>query len=403
MSKINKVQDLKIEKYFSDWIIIIFQKFDSINIIIKNNEKSILYKNNFKFDYLKKLKQLSSNNTITEIIDYFSIMINKKNIEIIPKTHSIKFRLISNSSNKNENTELTLNEINQRMKKIKEINAHEDVIASVKIFDLGNIVSVSYDNTIKIWNNNLELLQKIENVYNNVGISNVHVKDENHFLTISENEKIKNWVKENDKFIEIKESKDTNLNYNFISLEHNIFSLSDKEIIISELINNKIQKITTLTHSDTIFSLRYVNSLNIIISSGKDGTKIWNKYNFECILYIKEATCFDETALKLIDKNRIIVGGGEDFIMYIISINEKKVIHTINNNFICWTICVVVEKEVFLTGGKSNNIKIYRSDNYLCIQNIKNAHGGFINGILELNNGLILSYSDDKNICIWNF
>ena len=89
--------------------------------------------------------------------------------------------------------------------------------------------------------------------------------------------------------------------------------------------------------------------------------------------------------------------------MYIISINEKKVIHTINNNFICWTICVVVEKEVFLTGGKSNNIKIYRSDNYLCIQNIKNAHGGFINGILELNNGLILSYSDDKNICIWNF
>ena len=390
--------ELIIEKKFSKWIIIITNDIDLINIIIKNKKGNLIYQNNFKQNYLKKFKLFSTINSIKEIKDFFSIMINNKNIKIIKK----KYSLILTLSNENTKIEFNLIRINQKIRKIKEIPAHNNFIISTKIFpNSGNIVSISYDNSIKIWNDNLELLQKIENVNNdNSGISNISIKDENNFATYSNNNDIKYWTKENNKFIELKQINERNY-FNYLKSKEYIIFTELNNIIISEEIENKIQDITVLTHSDIIYSIG--KKLNLLISSGIDGTKIWNINNFECLFYIKEAICYDEDAIKFIDDDRLIVGGGEDNIISIISINQKKIIKFINNKFQCWTINIIKEKEIFLTGGKSNNIKVYRSDNYNCIQIIKNAHKDHINGILLLNNDRILSYSDDKKICIWKF
>ena len=390
--------ELIIEKKFSKWIIIITNDIDLINIIIKNKKGNLIYQNNFKQNYLKKFKLFSTINSIKEIKDFFSIMINNKNIKIIKK----KYSLILTLSNENTKIEFNLIRINQKIRKIKEIPAHNNFIISTKIFpNSGNIVSISYDNSIKIWNDNLELLQKIENVNNdNSGISNISIKDENNFATYSNNNDIKYWTKENNKFIELKQINERNY-FNYLKSKEYIIFTELNNIIISEEIENKIQDITVLTHSDIIYSIG--KKLNLLISSGIDGTKIWNINNFECLFYIKEAICYDEDAIKFIDDDRLIVGGGEDNIISIISINQKKIIKFINNKFQCWTINIIKEKEIFLTGGKSNNIKVYRSDNYNCIQIIKNAHKDYINGILLLNNDRILSYSDDKKICVWKF
>ena len=390
--------ELIIEKKFSKWIIIITNDIDLINIIIKNKKGNLIYQNNFKQNYLKKFKLFSTINSIKEIKDFFSIMINNKNIKIIKK----KYSLILTLSNENTKIEFNLIRINQKIRKIKEIPAHNNFIISTNIFpNSGNIVSISYDNSIKIWNDNLELLQKIENVNNdNSGISNISIKDENNFATYSNNNDIKYWTKENNKFIELKQINERNY-FNYLKSKEYIIFTELNNIIISEEIENKIQDITVLTHSDIIYSIG--KKLNLLISSGIDGTKIWNINNFECLFYIKEAICYDEDAIKFIDDDRLIVGGGEDNIISIISINQKKIIKFINNKFQCWTINIIKEKEIFLTGGKSNNIKVYRSDNYNCIQIIKNAHKDHINGILLLNNDRILSYSDDKKICIWKF
>ena len=48
-----------------------------INIIIKNKKGILIYQNNFKINYLKTFKLISTINSINEIIDFFSIMINK--------------------------------------------------------------------------------------------------------------------------------------------------------------------------------------------------------------------------------------------------------------------------------------------------------------------------------------
>ncbi len=50
-----------------------------------------------------------------------------------------------------------------------------------------------------------------------------------------------------------------------------------------------------------------------------------------------------------------------------------------------------------------NDIRIYRNDNYECIQEIKDAHNKDINGFIELKDGSIASFSKDKTIKIWSF
>ena len=392
---------LIIEKKYLEWYIILVNNLDLINIIIKNKKGNLIYQNNFKLNYLKTFKLISTINSIKEIIDFFSIMINKQNINIIKKKYSLKL-IVKSHSNENKKIELILIRINQKIRKIKEIQAHNNYIISTKKFsNSGNIVSISYDNSIKIWNNNLELLQTIENVYNdNSGIINISIKDENKFTTISGNKEMKFWKKENNKFIELKEINKTN-NFDYLKIKEYIITIIRNDVIISENIENKMQNVTILNHSGEVFSMCL--KLNVLICSGIGGTKFWNKNNFECLFYIKEAICYDEDAIKFIDDDRLIVGGGEDNIISIISLNQKKIIKSINNKFQCWTINVIKKKEIFLIGGKSKNIKIYRYDNYQCIQIIKNAHKDYINGILSLNNDLILSYSDDKKFCLWKF
>lgn len=81
--------------------------------------------------------------------------------------------------------------------------------------------------------------------------------------------------------------------------------------------------------------------------------------------------------------------------------NKKKVIKEIDNKFCCYGICVIENKGIFLTGGWSHNINVYRSDNYQFIQTLEKAHVAWIRGIVELNNNIIASFSDDGNINFW--
>ena len=64
----------------------------------------------------------------------------------------------------------------------------------------------------------------------------------------------------------------------------------------------------------------------------------------------------------------------------------------------------MIEKNgIFLIGGWSKDILIYRKDNFECIQTIQNAHEKSINGFIQLKNGNILSYSNDEKINIYTF
>ena len=63
----------------------------------------------------------------------------------------------------------------------------------------------------------------------------------------------------------------------------------------------------------------------------------------------------------------------------------------------------IKDKDLILVGGNSNDILIYYKENYKLIKRIENAHNKDINGFIQLNNGSILSYSDDRQIKLWFF
>ena len=104
-----------------------------------------------------------------------------------------------------------------------------------------------------------------------------------------------------------------------------------------------------------------------------------------------------------LDEDRIIVQGNKIDSLKVISILNLKIIKEINNPFQFNAITLIEDKGIFIVGGKSKDIRIYRNDNYECIQTIQNAHDNYINGFIELKDCSIASFSKDKRIKIWCF
>ena len=153
-------------------------------------------------------------------------------------------------------------------------------------------------------------------------------------------------------------------------------------------------------------SLLLLEDKNILISSGVDGTKLWNYNeinNINLIKEFKETCCGWNQGLCRLNDDIIIVQGYRTNSLKLISISKKEIIKTIDNPFQCWAISLIEDKGIFLVGGISKNIRIYRNDNYECIQEIKDAHNNNINGFIELKDGSIASFSYDQTIKIWSF
>ena len=281
---------------------------------------------------------------------------------------------------------------------------HSNTVNSISIFPSGKIISVSTDKSIKIYNENFIIEQNIENAHNDT-IYYVCIKDENNFVTCSRDKNIKTWIKNSNLFIVNKiilNAHNNNIT-KVIYYKDNLISCSwDKKIKIWEEnnINMNYECVTVLLHSGKITSILLLEDLNYLISSGNDGVKFWNLNNFQNLIYIEQIFCGCWNALCRIDKDRIIIGGNEDG-MKIISIKEKKIIESLENNFTCWAICFIPNINIILYGGMVNDLYICRSDNYELIQQIKNAHNGNIRGINQLKNGLIASVSEDFKIKIW--
>ncbi len=191
-------------------------------------------------------------------------------------------------------------------------------------------------------------------------------------------------------------------------LNGNLISCSwDKKIKIwKENNNNNYDNIKILTHSKWINSILLLEDKNILISSGLDGTKFWNLNeinNINCIKHFEDTFSGWHGSLCRLDEDRIIVQGKVTTSLKVISILNLRIIKEINNPFQCDAITLIKDKGIFIVGGVSKDIRIYRNDNYECIQIIQNAHDDEINGFIELKDYSIASFSKDKRIKIWCF
>ena len=382
--------------------------------------ENITNENNNKIDELYIITENITNENQNQIKELYVIIdnITNENIENQNKIDEL-YVIIDNMSNKdikelkNEIKILEsfhfVNYINEdkvqltksSLKNITSIYPHTQSINSMSLISDNNIISVSGDKSIIIYDNNLNVLKNISNAHNS-NINYVYVKDDNNFATCSNDKKIKIWKKIGDTFqIDKIIERDNIVNKIMYLSNGNIIECSNSNINILELRDNTYQINNNIfTHTNEIKSFLYLEDKNILITSGIDGTKIWNFTDNSLITYFAEVICKSTYCLNKLDDDTFIVGYLN---LYIISISEKNIIKEINIPFISNGILYIESKGIILIGGISKDIKVYRSDNFECIQTIEDAHEFSINGFIELFDGSIVSFSSDGKMMVWIF
>lgn len=149
-----------------------------------------------------------------------------------------------------------------KLKEIKTINEYLNIIYSISIFPSGNIVSVSKDKKIKIYDINFNILQVIENAHDDI-IYYVSILNEYNFVTCSKDKNIKIWKGEtifNELIYSLNETINNAHNDEIYKIIYDsnkkLYSCSeDKTIKVWEYNNNKYQLIITLNYSNSIKSI----------------------------------------------------------------------------------------------------------------------------------------------------
>ena len=400
----------KIEFTHLSYIFFFEPNNDSMNIKIQKVNSNEIYENTYTLKKLQKTKVFSNKKNIKDIIKGICYFIEKE--KIIYEETSENINLSITSYNK-RNLILTFNKKIPEKEKpenlnftlIKSINEHNHRVTSISFFPSGNFISVSCDKTIKIWDSNYNLLQNIEEAHDDY-INYVSIKDVNNFGTCARDNTIKLWRKKENSFIinDIIKNAHESWVFKIIYLSNDIIiSCSyDKTIKVWEKKNNSYENIRLIKHSNIVYSILLLEDKNYLISSGEFGTNIYNINSFNCIIEFNEVKCWNWNSLCRLNEDKIIIGGIHGIIK-IISLLEKKVIKEINNEFNCWGITIINSRGIFLTCGENKNIKVYKTNNYQYIKDINNVHEDDIEGIIQLNNNLILTYSWDKTIKIWEF
>ncbi len=293
------------------------------------------------------------------------------------------------------------------------IQASFQRIYKVAFFNSNKAVSVSSNCEIKIWDENFNLIQTIQNAHSDI-INYVTIINDNSFATCSADKSIHIWRNENNTDFRLIQSKEKAHEKNigkiiYYSREKILLSSSlDCTVKIWKEINNNIQCITQLNHSHYVKSIFIIEDDNILISSGFDGTRFWKFETFECLYYNDSVEAgFTGDSITSINNNKFIFGGGVDNKIQILSFDKNKLIgkllKEIQIDFECF--CVKsIGKKYFLVGGWSFNILVFDSDNYFCVQVINDAHSNNIKGFtFTQNKNYIVSYSFDGYINLWDY
>ena len=404
----------KIIKGYKNYKIMMIQEKESLNILIYNKSSSENYESNFKLKYLQKKFVL---NSIKEIIDYLSVLIIKEKIEIENTKLDLKL-IIKQDLQNHQIEELKIKKKGKLLEKIfDEIQIINPNLKFLKKIEIKNIYTfynllgilpsgrLIYLNgkSLFIYDTNFNILQTTD--YEEL-IDNLVIKDENEFLTV-DRKQIKIWNKINNIY-KIRYIINNKIKYNpryffhcyaFYDRYNNILSTSMENMIRIWEYNKQKNEYQLQSVINDIFVVGFLllKDKNILITSGEE-TIFWNMNNYNCLISFN-AECINYETLKQINDDRIIVGGGKNYTMKIISISEKKIIKNIKLCSECFDILVFKDKSIFMVFLIKNGLflQFYRNDNLNCIKQITFQMYGIYN-VIKLNKDKLLFYGNEFNI-----
>jgi len=223
-------------------------------------------------------------------------------------------------------------------------------ILSIASFSSGKLVAVLDDKSIEIYDKQFLTLQSIENAHSQL-IRYVSVKDDEHFATCSNDNSIKTWIKikedfyKEDKFIPNAHEKSVR-KVKYRDNDDLISCSWDNSVKIWVLKNGNYKNIKILEHKDGINCVFVAPDINVLISSGYDGTKLWQLNDYKEICYFQDTYCHGKNTLNRLDEDRFIIGGRKDGNIKVISVKNKTIEKDIDNGFQCFCICVTRDKKI---------------------------------------------------------
>ena len=311
-----------------------------------------------------------------------------------------------------------------RFNEKKEINSN---LIYLKSFPSGKKLNIiaTFDKYIIFYDIDFKEKQKIGNAHEQL-IHYVDIKDENNFVTCSDDLNIKTWIKINGKYQLNKVIKRAHSNFmNKVKYYKNKQLIScgyDGSIKIWEENENGYQIITIWKSKYFGINVEewgdeYMNDVNKIrkLYLVKDKNRfIFFKdkaiyiLNLKTFKYIK-AYCgigyLNINEMKRISKNLFAIdyafAWDNTGRIVVLSLFEDRIIKDMKTPFRCYGMLSLIDKKLLLIGGE-NDIMIVRTTNFECIKIIKDAHFKLISRIKLLKNGLITSISIDHILKLWH-
>ena len=250
------------------------------------------------------------------------------------------------------------------------VNAHDNDINRILCVN-GIIISCSDDKTIKFWNNNNQQ------------------RSYQCFQTLTQNLKIEG--------IKIDNKNSDNVDPEYYNQVQNIFLCEYKEKYI-------------------LFSSGYYGTRKWTFDDNKSLVKDFNSKSH--YFDMKDVQCLSGETVKLLYNKYVIFGGSYDlnqnqrYEIKIIDLekeNENYIFYVLEIPFVCKGLLVKEDLDFFFVVGTSSKILRYRTDNFICLDDEEKVnergtgeHQRDINGLTELDDNTIISFSDDRYIKIWN-
>ena len=386
--------------------------------IKKLNELKQNYKKCFTEEKNKKSKILSMIKTILEEIKESNkepstseINITKINqiktfeLEEDIKDEKLKTNIEEIIENiKNKEIPLTINydfsfkniEKKKQYKNIKTLTGHKEKIVTLIKLSSNYLASGSYDQTIKIWD--LELNECIKTIEEKGYVFSLLEFNPN-FLLVGTSENNINLYDLN--------SNNSNSIYTFtghllwvnclVKCNENTFASGSNDSFIKIWnYNNKKCLITLKGHSDCILSLILLKNNNLCSGSADLTIKIWDWNNNILLFTLTGHTKWVKCLFEL--DNNIIISGSDDKSIKLWK--DNICIKTLlGHSHSVRTLCQIND-EKFASGSFDNSIKIWDIKSGECEQTLE-GHSSNVITVIMLENEILASCSNDLTIKIW--
>ena len=292
---------------------------------------------------------------------------------------------------------------------IHSLNINSGIIQSLDVFPSGNIIAVTSQNDIIICNTEFNIIQQIKiKEINEDGISYVLIKDEENFITASKH--IKFWKLIGDSFEEFNRIENPHDGKIFClklyNHYQNLVSCSlDHYINFYEKNYNKYYKlITKIQLNCTLTFVRVNEKKKILINGSYNGIYLIDLNNYTIINYTNLIKCMYSYSYCFLNDEKFIVADSLKGCMYVEDIsnnnfNQETIIQF--SNEIIWGITYLKSLNLIIAAGNRATMNIYENITYKLIYSIQNSHKNRVIGIIQLDNKLIASFSEDSVINIW--